>query len=472
MAEPGDILAVALPTLVGVVLVALAALVIRHGSGHRYNLFFAALYTLSGLNSIAQGVDQVADAFNATSPLFPPALFWGILGAFCSFGMLPLLFLFVASFPQPTRWMARAPALGLLALVPSAAVAASFVAASRDEAAAGLFFLLADLFNILGIAVSVAALVLFRRTRQGSPDPVERKQAGYLTIGFLPAFLTGWLVSAIQFGSGIVVAGNQARAAVDVVVHFLSPPAELFAAGAVAFAILKYNILGVKPGFRLGVKSFLVGFVFLLVFLVTQFFENVVLQGQLFAFAGPYGSFILSGVTGIVLFKPIEKVANKTADKLVPRQADAAEVQSRAGEIYQAQCMQVLRDAHVTPREMAFLRTLRAQLGLSDGQARGIEERVEHILHVDAPETGASPGTAQRHLTAAHADLGAAVPQVKRAALAPPAPGAPQKAPKPASPRPAGAAAAPAPRGPPRATAGGAKAAAPQRSATGPKGKA
>jgi hypothetical protein len=77
--------------------------------------------------------------------------------------------------------------------------------------------------------------------------------------------------------------------------------------------------------------------------------------------------------------------------------------------------MYVLRDANVTDREMEFLRNLRTQLGLSEAQARTIEESVERTLKVDAPQTGASAGTDRAFVAAAAAEVDFASVEVRRA---------------------------------------------------------
>lgn len=404
----GTLVEVLLPVAVGLALVGLAWVVVRSGRAHRHNVFFAALYMLSGLKSMSEGLAGTADGFHASASLFPPKLFWDLLGTFCALGMLPLLFLFVSSFPHPARWMQRSPRALAAAFVPSAAVAALLVLYFAGRVPAETYLGAAQGFNILFFAVTVSAVLLLLRTRARSPDPVERTQALYVLIGFVPGFVMGWLVSGLQLGESLgAVAPGAADRVVALVLTVLSPVAELLAASLVAFAILRYNILGISPRFRLGVKSVVAGLLFVGLFLATQFVENVILQGKVFSFAGPYGSFILSGATGIVLFKPIEKASDKVSSRLLPAAAAQEQAASagaavaaatlHAEQIYHAQATYVLRDAKVTDREMAFLHNLRTQLGLSEGTARRIEEEVERILKVDAPETGASaaPPTAQ-----------------------------------------------------------------------------
>jgi hypothetical protein len=405
--DDASLLAVILPVIVGLALVGIANLVVRNGRDHRHNLFFAGLYFLSGLKSISEGLAVKADSFHAGAALFPPQAFWDLLGIFCALGMMPLLLLFVSSFPRPVGWMLRSPRLAALAFLPSALVTILLVLFVTGQLPPDLYIGAAQGFNICFFAVTVIAIVLLMRTRSRSPDAIERTQSTYVLLGFLPAFLTGWAVSGLQLAEGSLVDPAVAGATIDTILHFVSPVFELVACSLVGFAILKYNILGINPRFRLGVKSVLAGAMFLTLFMVTQFIENVVLQGKVFAFAGDYGSFILSGATGIVLFKPIEKVSGRASDKLLPGAAAVVAAQAAADEgvaaahapaaqaavlhaeqIYHAQCTYVLRDAQVTERELALLRNLRTQLGLTEDQARRIEQEVEVLLKVDAPETG------------------------------------------------------------------------------------
>ncbi len=398
MATSGEVLAIVLPILVGVSLVALASLVLRRGGGHLHDRLFGVLFLFSGVKSVGDGLTAqyttgdgsagyIADRLHASAPLFPDALSWLHVTQACALAMLPLLFLFCASFPHPAGWMARRPWLGAVAFVPSLVTGAVLFGAPHSP-------WLGDLalgFNVVASLLTALALAYILRTRRRSPDHIERTQALYVAAGFLPSFAATWVITgaflglrlqAVDFGTTVEV--------VAFVLRFLSPLFEILSAGLVAFAILKYNILGVDPKFRVGVKSVVVGFVFVVVFLVTQGVENIVLQGQLFAFAGEYGSFLLSGVTSVVLFKPIEKVSGRISERLLPGPGGDLRAIDRAAEVYHAQCTYVLRDAQVSERELAFLRNLQAQLGLADQTARAIEEEVERLLKVDAPQTGDS----------------------------------------------------------------------------------
>lgn len=398
MASPNEILAVVLPLLVGLALIGLAALVLRRGGGHAHSRLFGALFLFSGSKSIGDGLTAsyarddgsngyVADALNASSPLFPDALTWLYITQICALAMLPILFLFCATFPQPRPWIRARPWLGVLAFVPSILVAT--VVYGVPESPVVLPAVLA--FNVVATILTATALAWVLVTRKRSKDHIERQQATYVAIGFLPSFVATWSLTAVFFAlEGELLSGETVGGLVSFILRFASPLFEVVAAGLVAFAILKYNILGVNPQFRVGVKSAVVGFVFVLVFLVTQAIENIILQGKLFTFAGEYGSFLLSGVTSVVLFKPIEKVSSGVSNRLLPKAQGLDETMTRAAEVYHAQCTYVLRDAQVSERELAFLRNLRTQLGITDAQARTIEQNVERLLKVDAPETGTS----------------------------------------------------------------------------------
>src|SRR5688500_10912640 len=112
-------LAVALPIVVGVSLMALGTLVLRKAQGARHNVRFAGLFFFSGIKSVSEGLDDVAGGLNYASRWFPPTLFWQLLAFFCALAMHPVLFLFVCRFPRPVAWLARAPWLAFPAFFPS-----------------------------------------------------------------------------------------------------------------------------------------------------------------------------------------------------------------------------------------------------------------------------------------------------------------------------------------------------------------
>ncbi len=402
-----ELLAVLLPFLVGVGLIAIAFVVVRTGWQHRHNRFFAALYFLSGLKSVSEGMLTqvtessdgvvqmrfVAEIFHAASPLFPDARAWFVVSAVCASFMLPLLLLFVMNFPRPVTWVLRASKAQYLFLVPAPVVAYFVVRAGLDGDVAALKAL-EFLFNHAGSLVVLVASFVLLRTR-AKAEPIERKQATYLLIGMLPSFLITLLITAIgdaalmpQFGARAAEVGDVLQGHLLV---YISPILELAAGAFVAYAILKYRILSfelkVKGGVKYALMTVILG-VFL--FVIEVYVGNFVFQNQIFSFLGPAGSAGLAAVSGIVVFKPVHKLAGAATDKLFPeaRQPKATYLDTRSHEIYRAQVTTVLRDGNVTDREWSFLRSLRDQLSIPEREARTIEEEVERLLKVDDPRTG------------------------------------------------------------------------------------
>ncbi|MEA3202733.1 MAG: hypothetical protein QOI63_399, partial [Thermoplasmata archaeon] len=337
-----------------------------------------------------------ADLFHNSSPYFPDQSVWLPFSLACGLLMLPLLFLFIVNFPRPLPWTVRHPRLQWAAFSATVVFGAIFATAFLPLQRGGsllevLLALQAPLqaYNLLATAVILAATFVLWRTQHQPGSPIERRQASYLLVGFMPAFAATGAITLMGY-----VFGDAAFRYQQPLIYYVDPPLELVAAAVTAFAILKYRLLDfelkVKGGVRYALVTLVIGAVF---FGVEVYVGNFVLQNKVFGFLGPYGSAGLAAVSGIVLFKPVHKVAGRVTDRLFP-DAVAPKVdyeRQRAREIYQAQATHVLRDAKVTDREMAFLRSLREQLGLKAAEAEAIEEAVERTLGVDSERTGQRP---------------------------------------------------------------------------------
>lgn len=388
-----EVLGFLLPELIGVALIALAVLVARTGWPQRPNRIFAALYFLSGTKSLADGLvstidgQLVADSFHAAAPLFPPAAVWQEVQLFCGLFMAPLLLLFVASFPKLARILERHPVLFWLAFVPSFVLAIGAIVVPDRYALIPYFVG----FEVAVSAVTIFALVHWARVRGQAQDARERTQATYLMAGFLPAFVITWALTADDVAAvttGAFLAGPRFH---EILIHYVSPVLELAAAALVAYAILKYRFLNielqVKGGVKYVIMSALIG---TFLFVVSTYVGNFVLQARIFSFAGPEGSAVLAGIASILLFKPVEKVSARITDRIFPETTKDPKTYARlrAREVYRVQCTYVLRDEAVTDRELAFLVQLRSQLELSEDEAHGIEDEVEHALGVDDARLG------------------------------------------------------------------------------------
>lgn len=368
----------ALPIAVGLALWAVAALVLRHGADRSAHRTFAALYLLSGTKSLAEGLRGMADGLHAQAALFPDGRAWAVVGAACGLAMPAVLVRFVRAFPRPLRGPSW---LGWLPLGVSAIFAVLLFAPVRPP-----YQPVARAFDLYAAGCTVWAAAMLARARRRTEDPLERRQTSILLLGLLPAFALTWV---------LLVAGLASDAATaTVVVAYLSPALELLACLAVAYALLKYRLLGfelrVKGGMKYVAMTFLTGAI---LFLASTYVQNYILQDRVFAFAGKDGTAVLTGITGMLLFKPIERLSNRITDRLFPDAAASPEAYARrrAREVYHAQVAHVLRDRAVTDREWAFLRKLRAELGLTEAEAAAVEQEVERLLKVDDPRTGTAP---------------------------------------------------------------------------------
>lgn len=398
MHDAAAVAALALPAVTGLGLVALAAIVARTGWAHVHNRLFAALYTLSGVKSVADGLtaaagpgmDAWADGFHASSPLFPEAATWNGIDAGCSFLMLPLLALFVSRFPHPAAWTVAHPRRQLLPFLLTVVLAALDVWPPKSSAPwVNLPWLLVA-SAVAGTAVTIFAVVMLVRARR-TATPVELRQTRYMLAGFLPSFAATWIITLLLGWYG-TTGSPEALAGIVWTQSYVSPVIELAAAALVAYAILKYRVLAVELRVKGGVKyAIMTVTVSGVLFLVATYVGNFVLQNRLFSFAGPQGSAILAGLGGMVLFKPVEKVAARLSDRLFPEAAGPRALydRRRAREIYLAEVTQVARDGQLTPGERRLLRRLQEELGLDAPTAREVEDEAQRTLGItltlDAP---------------------------------------------------------------------------------------
>lgn len=387
MAASPEALELALPFLVGLSLTAMAVFVLRVGRRRLDHGVFGFLYLLSGVKSFAEGLLPVANGLQAEAPAFPGAHVWLLLQFVCAAFMLPLLFLFFLLFPRPVQILVRHRSISVLLFLPSlACLYLLFVqpsGVSLGDIALGL--------NVAATVLTALAVVAILRTLGSTRDPIERTQARYLLVGFAPAFVGTWILTALDLANVLKVGGGSTSLLLQsVLVHFATPFFELLAAGVTAYAIVKYQLLGIEFKIRTGLRyAVTTTLLFGTLFTANGWVEENVLE-PVFGFTNLY--WLLAGIVGVALFKPIERLAQWVTDRLVPSRGSATSAyrNSRAAEIYHAQCSYVLRDANVTDREMALLRNLRTQLGLSATEARRIEDKVERILRVDSPRTGST----------------------------------------------------------------------------------
>ena len=379
-----EALPIVLPAFVGSALVALSVFVFRSGRGRVDNLCFSALYAVSGLKSLSESVRPVADAFHARAPAFPTGDVWGSAAVVCGLLLLPLLVLFLLLFPRPAPALQARPLLGFLLFLPS--IVLGYLLAVQPWGIDGVHVGLA--LNVLALAGTLLATSVLVRTLQTSADPIERTRARYALMGFAPAFAGTWAVVALEFLRAYAGVESILELAL---VNFVTPFLELVAAAVTAYAILKYQLLGIELKVKLGARYVLVTVAVVSVLFVMNNYVGEFVLEPLFGFTEYYWA--IAAAIGALLFRPVEIGAEWLTNRIFPETlADEEEYRDRrAADIYHAQTTYVLRDAQVSGRELAFLRSLRVELGLSGAEARRIEERVERILQVDSPVTGFRP---------------------------------------------------------------------------------
>lgn len=378
-----EYLPVVLPLLVGLSLGAISVFVFRAGASRAHNTCFSALYLLSGVKSLSEGLRLVADILRADGGNFPAPATWATVAFLCATLMLPLLVLFVLLFPRPARRLEARPLYGILLFLPSPVFAYLMLAHPWGIRAEAVGFA----FDLLAIAATLLAVLLLVRTLRSSPDPIDRTQAGYVLLGFAPAFAGTWVLTALELLRGLGTTPSSFEVAF---LSYASPLVELGAAAVTAYAIVKYQLLGIEFKVRTGAKYILtsVGILSIL-FVVNEYVTEFILQ-PVFGFT--QFNWIVAAVVAALFFKPLEGVAEWLTKRVFPEAAHRSEEHDskRAAEIYHAQVSYVLRDARVSDRELKILQHLREHLGLSAAEAKRIEQRVEALWRVDSPRTGAS----------------------------------------------------------------------------------
>ncbi|MHB8634492.1 MAG: hypothetical protein ACYDBQ_11110 [Thermoplasmatota archaeon] len=387
----------ALPLLTGAGLVAIAALVARTGWEHVHNRLFSALYLLSGVKSWTDGLRAAAqgqswaERFHAASPLFPGSEFWGSLGALCLIAELPLLLLFASHFPRAAPWVARHPGRVVALAIAAAVLAAAYL--RPPPLALGFLAGRGVVIVALGLvatAVTISVVAILARTLARTRNPIERSQAGYVLAGWTPSFAVTWLFTGLTL-KFLVDRNLSTLAWENPIQEYVSPVLELVAAAFVAYAILKFRLLGIELQVKGGVKYIVMtATVGGILFLVVTYVENFVLQAQFFSFAGPQVAAVLSGITSLLLFRPVERIAEIITNRLFPGTAGerAAYNAHRSADIYLAQVTQALSDGKLSDREWRMLHRLRDELKLTGEEAVVLEERAERMAGVDVAGLG------------------------------------------------------------------------------------
>ncbi|HEV8360388.1 MAG TPA: histidine kinase N-terminal 7TM domain-containing protein [Candidatus Thermoplasmatota archaeon] len=417
-----------LPALAaGIMMLALAALLLSFNFGHRANRAFALLLVLRGGATLTGGVAQAQDTLAS-------ALFWHHVYPYFLMPLFAAGLYFAAVYPHARRWLpsrawAAAPFLALMALVDLAYaldhnvfVDASTIAlgSSTVSGRPGALYPLVDLwdlvFGVVGLVFAVDA------TRSG-PGP-RRRSLLLVSLGFAllslydglhylgpgspmwtgaeaypsRAFVLTYIPTAIAVATSLLLA-RFARARPDAdatresrrylfalglaplfvlveaaVSPGLSGPLAQFGGGVfrlglpvlATYALLRHQLFGIDLKIRWTIKQSTVAAAFIgLFFVVSE-------SAQTF-FSGSVGPYVGIAAAGMLVFAmaPLQRVADRVATAAMPlgKEPHAMSGDERAA-VYRDNARVAWADGAIDKSERAMLDRLRASLGL------GVEEAV------------------------------------------------------------------------------------------------
>ena len=159
-------------------------------------------------------------------------------------------------------------------------------------------------------------------------------------------------------------------------------PGILAAALLLAAAMFRGQIEGLDVKFRFAIKTSTIAAVFLAVlFIVANIAQNFL--------GGQYGVVVGGAAAGLLFFAmaPIQRAAERLAEKAVPASVAAGAVQTTQGRplarresTYREALRLALRDRQVTPRERVHLFRLADDLGIAAARAAELQNEVEEAV--------------------------------------------------------------------------------------------
>ncbi len=353
----------------------LAAIVYLARPDRLQNRALALLLLLEALSSTAVAIHLAFDSVAVTwAGLFTFFLFW--IG---SVGVYPV-FLGTLETPlaRPLRhpvvlgavWILCGTWAGLMFAVPEGFLEGPVIIGGAIEfaygplahafAAVSLPILLYALAVVLS-AWSRAPLGSARRARAGVYAAAFFVRDALLLVSVANFLVLPWFVSRGMFGSVEALVLGRALYVAQIVTFPL----------LTGYGILRHQLFGIDLRVRLAVEKSTIAAVFAVVFLTASELveRSIGVEGVWFG----VGAAVLIGL----FFRRVERVGEAVADRIMPGVEDTEEYRDRrAREIYQAALESALVDGTVTDRERDVLATLADQLGLSAGDARGIERDV------------------------------------------------------------------------------------------------
>ncbi len=354
----------------------LAALVYASRPRHLQNRFLA-LYLVLLASGFGVGVGWMFAAADAATSLGLQAV---SLAAYYASGPVYVLFLSTLQ----TRTMAWARPTWVRVSLGVWALAAAFGSVAYFDALVGgvievpyakqdsywtplgtrVFEAQAILTATLGVVAAVGAWW------EAPRNSATRVQAGW----YMAAFVT-WEVAQLSAFVLIEIAFGQASPDVRLytaAAGVILPAATLILMLMLGYGILKYQLFSIDLRLKRGLSRSIVIAPFAVVFFVTtETLESVLPFESYLAGLAAAGVLSLFGI-------PLQRGANRLADRLFPHVRDDARYRAARGEeIYRAALEGAWEDGVRSAVEVAILRRLQEQLGLADRDARRLEAEVE-----------------------------------------------------------------------------------------------
>lgn len=362
--------------LMGLVLLALAALVYRAGPARLQNRIVALfLLVLGSVEGLAVGLRFMAvDAATAYG-------FWYIRAL--GLALFPPLLLALYG-TLPSRWTrglgTRGARWGLAAL---AVGVGSLIFAFPQSVAPALVYV--DPLDVwLGdatgpgtraLAVYLGGVVLaglpigwssLRTARTG----LERDKLRWLLVGVVGWGLLVMVTNAVPLALPGLVPGAFLTAALA---FYGSAAASLVLGASIGYGILKAQLLDVELKVKRGIHHSTLAAVFIAVFFIVSEGAQVVL-GDI---AGNELLGIVAAGALVFALAPLQRLAGRISEATLPDVEDTPAYRERRGrEIYAAAVESALIDGVITDAERDVLATLADQLDLSAGEARALERDV------------------------------------------------------------------------------------------------
>ncbi len=239
--------------------------------------------------------------------------------------------------------------------------------------------------GLLGVAVYalIASISAYRRTTPGSPQR-RRAYSWVVAFGTRDAL---WAVHVILAVSFAAIFGEYSWEAQQIWIW--GPPIYLsFYAALLAYGILRSQLFDIDLKIKWGISRGTTVTILIIATLIVSKLAEFYLTREIGYVAGGV-------VAGLLLFvvPRLNKIGDKVAQKALPQVENTSQyVAFRKLEVYQAALQSAMESGGITPKERDTLGRLRVKLGISEQDAKQVEDELLPVLPTVPPFPAASQG--------------------------------------------------------------------------------